>query len=69
MSYFATIKCPKCGHKEQLLLGGWMWYGYDTYKCKNCGNDFDPQKNCLNFLQDIREKKFVQIVGKLLLVI
>lgn len=52
MSYFADIKCPKCGKIKQLHLGGYGFFGHDKEHCDYCGFDFDPQINCLNMEVD-----------------
>lgn len=46
MSYFADVRCPKCGKIKQLHLGGYGFYGHDKEHCNYCGFDFDPQINC-----------------------
>lgn len=46
MSYFADVRCPKCGKIKQLHLGGLGFYGHDKEHCNYCGFDFDPQINC-----------------------
>ena len=51
MSYFAVVRCPKCGKTKTLMLGG---YGFGTYsmggnhkeKCSYCGCEFNPQECC-----------------------
>lgn len=52
MSYFADVKCPKCGKTKQLHLGGYGFYGHDKEHCDYYGFDFDPQANCLNMEVD-----------------
>lgn len=46
MSYFAEVKCPKCGKKKSIHLGGYGFFGYGKEHCNYCGCGFDPQENC-----------------------
>lgn len=52
MSYFADVKCPKCGKTKQLHLGGFGFYGHDKEECNYCGYEYNPQDNCTNCEQD-----------------
>lgn len=52
MSYFADVKCPKCGKVKQLHLGGYGFFGHDKEYCSYCGFEFNSQVNCMNMEVD-----------------
>lgn len=48
MSYFATIKCKKCGKLEQIYLGGYGFsYRNNITKCKYCGYEYNAEQACI----------------------
>ncbi len=48
MSYFATTRCPKCGKKQQLHLGGLRFYGNETTICSYCDSEYSSVFNCID---------------------
>lgn len=47
MKFFATTKCPACGHKEVQELCGPNFIGKEESKCTKCGQLYSTPFNCL----------------------
>ena len=50
MSFFADIRCPHCGYKEQVMLGGYGFLTHENHKCRFCGKTFNAQNHSSNIL-------------------
>lgn len=47
MKFFATTKCPNCGHKDVQELNGPNFTGKEESKCSKCGQLYSTPFNCL----------------------